>query len=92
MSSKIRKQIYLDKRLDNLVRQKAKRTGRSQAEVIRDTLSNALDAKGERPELEAWRDLKKFFEERAKLKSNLKGRTWKREDLYEERLRWPRHG
>lgn len=93
-SSKIRKQIYLDQRLDRLVKQQAKRSGRSQAEVIRDALSCVLDKEDKRPELKAWKEFKSFCESRRAL--NPQGakseRTWKREDLYEERLKWPRNG
>ncbi len=92
MAKMVRKQIYLEKRLDRLVTERAERSGVSQADVIRDALKKSFHLKGRRPEMEAWLDLKGFFEERATLTSSHKGRSWKREDLYDERAARRRHG
>ena len=92
MAEMVRKQIYLERRLERLVRERAERSRVSQAEVIRDALKKALDPKGERPELKAWRELKRFFEKRATVASKGRGRRWKRADLYEERTGRRRHG
>lgn len=86
MSEMIRKQIYMTRRIDRLVKEQAERLGYSQAEVIRKALEKVFDVKDEGPELEAWRELKRFLEERSNLKTEPHGRCWKREDLYEDRL------
>ncbi|MCX7012520.1 MAG: ribbon-helix-helix protein, CopG family [Candidatus Sumerlaeota bacterium] len=92
MAEMVRKQIYLERRLDRLVKERAERWGLSQAEVIRDALKKAFHLGGERPELEAWRELKRFFDERSTLASKRRGRRWKRDDLYEERTARRRDG
>lgn len=69
-----------------VVRKKAKRAVLNQSAVIRDASNQALGVEKERPELEDWRELRGFFEERAALTPKRQGRRWKREDLYEERM------
>jgi hypothetical protein len=85
MAEMVRKQIYLEKGLDRALKEQAKRSGQSQAAVIRDSLKETLNLGGKRPELEAWLELRRFFEERSILATKRAGRRWKREDLYEER-------
>ena len=86
MTEMVRKQIYLDKRLDRLVKQRAERAGLSQAEVIRDALEKAFAPRGQNPQLEAWQELKRFFEERSSLTCKRQDRRWSREELYDERV------
>ena len=88
----IRKQIYLETRLDRALKEQAKRSGLSQAAVIRGALDKALGLRKERPELKEWRKFKRFCEERAGATSKRQGRRWKREDLYEERTARRRDG
>lgn len=69
MAELIRKQLYLSRRIDRLVKEQAQRSGLCQAEVIRKALEKVLDVKEESPELKAWQELKRFFLERSNLTS-----------------------
>jgi hypothetical protein len=86
MSEMVRKQIYLDRGLNRLVKERAERSGVSQAEVIRDALERAFDLKGRRVDLEAWEEFKGFCESRAASNPGRHGRHWRREELCEERV------
>lgn len=84
MAYPVRKQIYLDHRLEQLLKEKAMRTGHSQAEIIRQALEQSLMPATEAKVPALWLQLKDFFQERARMPVTQKGRRWKREELYEE--------
>ena len=69
------------------MKQKAKYWEMSEAELIR----HAIDHLEERPVPEearrrAWEKLHAFAEERARMRVPQTGRTWTRDDIYEDRL------
>lgn len=91
MTQLVRKQIYIEKRQDALLKRQAKLRGVSEAELIREAidrqLAQAAVRKPLRPDQEAWERALKFMKElRARGPLPVQGRTWKREDAYEERL------
>ena len=84
MSTKVRKQIYLEAEQDERLKAMAAQTGASEAEIIRD----ALDRHAGGPQA-GRRDLRAWAEERAFIAGRMAGgpvpgqRTWQREDLHE---------
>ena len=89
----VRKQIYIPKRQDALLKQLAKQRGVSEAEVIRQALEREVEAPAP-----AMRDSKKALDEIFAFVESLKNRPefmtgepykFNREELYEEReSRW----
>ena len=90
MSNMVRKQIYIEPRQDALLKRLARVHKTSEAELIRQAIDRQLGA-GIGPKLppdpDAWEQAYQFMlalQARGPIAG--KGRTWKREDLYEERL------
>lgn len=90
MAQMIRKQIYIQKRQQTLLRRLARTRGVSEAEIIRQALDQQLSGSGARlalPDPAAWDALYRFMLARRALGPlEQRPRDWKREDLYEERL------
>jgi hypothetical protein len=85
----IRKQVYIDEAQEEFLKQQTKQLGVTEAELIRrgiDMLRSNGPARRAPFDPEAWQHLMAFFAERARLPSTETGRTWTREDAYEERL------
>ncbi len=88
MSPMVRKQIYIEPRQEQLLKRRAKDLGITEAELIRRGLDQVVRVpSGWLPDLEAWEEEKAFIEQRKRLKVPQTGRTWTREELYDERLR-----
>lgn len=87
----IRKQIYLDERHNEMVRKIAASRGISEAEVIRESIDAQGGRQTRRPTLDpkAWtRALKLMLSVRpAKGRTGANRKKWKREELYEDRLK-----
>ena len=88
----VRKQVYLTRRHNLLLKRLAKQRGVSQAEVIRQALEHEAESTTppRRDSFAAWDEIVRFVEER---KTTLAGQgeavRWKRENLYQEREdRW----
>jgi hypothetical protein len=81
------KQVYIERRQDKLLKQWANETGKSEAEILRQALDHWMAREQQRREARTARE-----EERAFIESRITegplpgGRTWKREELYEEQL------
>lgn len=84
----VRKQIYITPDQDRLVKECARDQDVSEAQVIRHILDEGLDpeARKRRRQREAWERLESFMKERALIQVPQTGRTWTREELYDERL------
>jgi hypothetical protein len=90
MSTMIRKQIYLQKRQNTLLKKVAEARQTSEAEIIRQALERELsggNVKQVQVSEEAWTKALAFMQG-LREQGPLGGqpRDWKREDLYEERL------
>jgi len=87
MRQKVRKQVYIEARQEEMVKRLSKELGVSEAELIRQGLDMVL-ARGERPvpDPQAWEEELAFIRERAKIPALDGERTWSREELYDERL------
>lgn len=86
----IRKQIYLGKRQEQLLKRLAKARGISEAEIIRQALDRELNQgtlHHQRRDPEAWaRARRVMLALQAQGPLPNQPRKWKRDDLYEERL------
>ena len=83
----IRKQVYIEDEQEQFLKRQAKALGVTEAELIRrgiDLLRHPAP-RVHRDE-EAWQDFLALLDERARLPSNASGRSWTRDELYEERL------
>lgn len=90
MAQMLRKQIYIEKRQQTLLRRLAKKRGVSEAEVIRQAIDHEASG-GPAPALpldhDAWEQALAFMKAlQAQGPLTDQRRTWKREDAYEERL------
>lgn len=89
MNRMIRKQIYLGKRQDVMLKRLAKARGTSEAEIIRQALDRAFNQSAIRRKQrdpEAWgRARRVMLALQAQGPLPNRPRTWRREDLYQER-------
>jgi len=90
MAQMIRKQIYIQKGQEERLKKVAEARGVSEAEIIRRALEIELRHAGYRSAYnrEAWARIQKFILEMGKRGPvQPRKRDWKREDLYEERMK-----
>ena len=83
----VRKQVYIEPAQDRFLKRRANELGVTEAELIR----RAIEALARTPvrarfDPDAWKAVVASMDERARLPTAGEGRTWRREDLYEERL------
>jgi len=96
MTQMVRKQIYIHKRQQAVLRRLSKARNLSEAEIIRQAIDQ--QASGEntlhfRPDPQAWEKARKFMLAlHAQGPLSSRRRQWKREDLYDERLSRYGHG
>ena len=87
MSRMVRKQVYITNQQQRLLKRRAKALGVTESEVMRRGIELASTSRRSFPfDREAWEDALLFMKERARLKVPQTGRSWTREELYEERL------
>ena len=89
MGRMVRKQIYIEPRQEQTLKRRARELAISEAEVVR----RAIDQIGRTPtvlssdlRLSAWQEAKALIEERMKIEVPQTGRSWTRDELYDERL------
>lgn len=90
MSQMVRKQIYIQKSQEERLKKIAESRGVSEAEIIRRALENELKRSGYRLAYDddAWKRIEVRIAEMDQLPPVAqKKRNWKREDLYEERMK-----
>lgn len=87
MARMVRKQVYITKEQQALLKRRARALGVPEAEIVRRGIELASQpGAARRPDPQAWQELKKDMEKRGRMKVPQTGRTWTREELYEERL------
>lgn len=90
----VRKQIYIQKRQDALLKRLSQARGLSEAEIIRQAIEReaaGTSAQPARTDRSAWQELVAFLERRQGTAAGLKSYHWDREDIYAEReSRWLR--
>ena len=87
MAAMVRKQVYIEPAQDEFLKQRARELGVTEAELIRQGI-DLLARSPVRPPFDprAWKAVLESLEERAHLPIASQGRTWRREDLYEDRV------
>ncbi len=90
MARMVRKQIYIEKRQETILKKLARLRKVSEAELIREAINRQINepaARPFRPDPEAWEKALEFMRSRQKKAGmNVVPYRWKREDAYEERL------
>jgi hypothetical protein len=88
MAEMVRKQIYIQKRQEHLLKRLSKAQGISEAEIIRRAIER--ENTGEKrdlpaPDHTAWEDILRFVESRKSLRTAGRPYRWNRGDAYDER-------
>lgn len=85
MSDLVRKQVYITRAQENLLKKKAAEMGVTEAELVREALDNQTYNIGyPRRSVEKWQDEVQFIRSRMTGKQDSRTqRTWKRDDLHE---------
>ena len=86
MSQMLRKQIYIDKRQERLLKRKASELSVSESELIRDGIENILRTGAVPKNIIAWEKEKKFIHSLIKQGAVKGGRTWRREEIYDRKV------
>jgi len=87
MAAMVRKQVYIEPRQDDLLKQWAAETGMTEAKIIRQAIDLWEESEARKCRAqEAWQKARTFIEESIAQGPAPGGRTWTREELYEERL------
>ena len=87
MARMVRKQVYITKEQQALLKRRAKALGVPEAEVVRRGIETG--GRGVRPlflDPQAWQDELRFIKERARIQALGRERGWTREEMYDERL------
>lgn len=96
MAQMIRKQVYIEPRQDALLKRLARVRGITEAEVIRQALDREAGMASSpllQPDAAAWEEARAFMQALIARGPVPGGRTWKRDELHEERLnRYGREG
>jgi hypothetical protein len=84
----VRKQVYIEPEQEELLKQRARELGVSEAELVRRCIGHVGRVAAVVPfDLRAWQDELAFIRQRARMQHALGSqRRWTREELYEERL------
>lgn len=87
MGRMVRKQVYITAEQEELLKRKAKALGVSEAELVRRGIELAGQSRVELPpDLKAWEEEKRFIQKRMRMRVPQTGRSWTREELYDERF------
>lgn len=84
MAVKVRKQIYIDQHQDVILKRISKKTGASEAEIIRQAIDRHVESlQTPGMEMSAWSEEDAFIESLMNRGPVEGGRGWQREDLYD---------
>lgn len=87
MARMVRKQIYIEREQDRLLKRRAKELGVTESDLIRRGIDQVDRTHAGLPlDRAAWDDELTFIRERARVQELGLTRGWTREELYEERL------
>ena len=89
MAQMIRKQVYIEPRQDASLKRLARAKGVTEAEIIRraiDRETSSVSIPIGQPDSAAWEEARAFIHTLIAQGPVSGGRTWSREELYEERL------
>lgn len=84
MSDLVRKQFYINKYHDALLKERAKELGTTEAELVRQAIEGQLGKlRFPRRTLSIWQEESKFIQEFMSGRPVTGRRTWNRDDLYD---------
>ena len=87
MGRMIRKQVYITAEQERLLKRRAKALGVPEAEVVRQGIELASTTAASFPfDRKAWEEEKQFIRKRMRMRVPQTGRSWTREELYDERF------
>ena len=89
MSRMVRKQIYIEPHQEQLLKRRAAELQISEAELVRraiDQIGRASTILPSDLRIRAWEEEKAFIEKHRKMNVPQTGRSWTRDELYDERL------
>ena len=87
MRRMVRKQVYIEPAQDARLKRQAEQLGVTEAELIRRAIDQAGPAPRGLPlDQGAWEEAKGIIQQRLGITVPQSGRSWTREELYEERL------
>src|SRR5688500_17895380 len=88
MTRMVRKQIYIEQRQNLALKERAKLSGLSEAELIRQGIDTVIRGDTSfKPDMEAWGKVMKFIKERAERLPAGKGAyKFNRAEIYDERM------
>jgi hypothetical protein len=83
----VRKQIYIRPEQEEMLKRRSKELGISEAALIRRGIEQVSQTEPSLPpDLQAWEEEQEFIRERMKMIVPQTGRSWTREELYEDRF------
>ena len=88
MAEMIRKQIYIPKRQDILIKRLSKARGVSESEIIRQAIESEISGRSSSPQQfgqSAWREILDFIENRKFTAPKGKSYRWERSEIYADR-------
>jgi len=87
MSRMVRKQVYVGREHEELLKRRARELDVAESELIRRGIEQVGRAPASlAPDLQAWEEARRFIAERMAIVAPQTGRGWTRHELYEERL------
>jgi len=86
MGRMVRKQIYIKPEQEKALDRRSKELGISEAALIRQYIDDGTARPSATERKKAWQELLADMKERAKISVPQTGRTWTRDELYEERF------
>ncbi len=88
MEKMVRKQVYIEAGQEASLKRRAKDLGVSESDLIRQGIDRVVvHPSTAHADTRAWEEELAFIRARAKTSSSGEKRTWRREDLYEDRLK-----
>jgi len=82
----IRKQVYIKPVHERLLKRRARELGVTEAELIRQGIEQLARSSAPAADPSAWSALRRYIDGRRRMKVPQTGRSWTRDELYEERL------
>lgn len=89
MSDMIRKQIYIRKQQNEMLKRVSEARGVSEAEIVREAIDREISGAAKRPlahDRSAWGEILRFLDSRKANDTLAEPYHWRREDAYEGRL------
>ncbi len=86
MAKMIRKQVYIEPEQEEMLKRRSRELGVSEAELIRRGIEEVARPRVSFFDPKLLEEALEFMKARAKIEVPQTGRTWTRDELYEERL------